>query len=100
MDNTDQFPVWVQLGNQYVMVAYHSGINLILAHPFKTRADKHCIAAYDSIVEHLKTKGLTVDLQVTDNEPSAEFNADNANKWKATFQLVPLTCIVVKKLKG
>jgi hypothetical protein len=44
-DNTGRFPVRAQSGNQYIMVAYHNNGNLILAQPFKTKADKHHIAA-------------------------------------------------------
>ena len=59
--------------NQYVMIAYHSSTsNLILAHPFATRKDKHRVEAYNTIMTRLKVAGLDVDLQVLDNEASKE----------------------------
>jgi hypothetical protein len=40
-------------------------------------------------MERLKAKRMAVDLQVMDNEASADFKANITNKWKANFQLVP-----------
>ncbi len=88
-DDTGRFPVRARSGNQYVMIAYHADGNLILQQPFQTKSDKHRIAAYNAIMTRLVTKGLTVDLQILDNEASAEYKNTIVTKWKATFQLVP-----------
>ena len=61
-DDTGRFPVRSWSGNQYIMIAYHCNSNAILAQPFKTRADKHCMVAYNSIMQRLENKGMLVDL--------------------------------------
>ena len=68
-DDTGRFPFCARSGNQYVMVAYHSS-NVILIDPFKSRKDTFGLAAYDTIMQLLKEKGLLVDLQILDNECS------------------------------
>ena len=55
-DDTGRFPVRSRSGNQYIMIAYHCNSNTILAKPFKTRADKHCMVAYNSIMQKLENK--------------------------------------------
>jgi hypothetical protein len=51
-------------------------------------------------MERLKSKGMAVDLQVMDNEASADFKANINNKWKATFQLVPPDMHCCNKAEG
>ena len=70
------------------MVAYHSS-NLILVDPFKSRKDASRLAAYDTIMQHLKDKGLLVDLQILYNECSTEYEQSMTDKWVVEFQLVP-----------
>ena len=70
------------------MIAYHSS-NIILAQPFQSRKDKHRIAAYEQIMTRLEAKGLTVDLQIMDNEASKEYKKTITEKWKVKYQLVP-----------
>ncbi len=89
-DNTSCFWVKACLGNQYVMNAYHANGNLILQQAFKTRNDRHWIAAYNAIMSRLAARGLVVDLQILDNEASAAYKEAITVKWKAKFQLVPL----------
>ena len=72
-DNTGRFPVRSRRGNQYSMVAYHCDSNLILTAPFKSRSNKHLMLAYNDIMQRLKTRGMLVDLQIMDNEASAEY---------------------------
>ncbi len=55
------------------MIAYHANGNLILQQAFKTRSDKHRIAAYNSIMTRLTARGLSVNLQILDNEASAAY---------------------------
>jgi len=49
-DDTGRFPVRARSGSQYVMIAFHADGNLILQQAFKTKSDRHRIAAYNSIV--------------------------------------------------
>ena len=71
------------------MIAYHANGNLILQQAFKTKSDRHRIAAYNTIMTRLAAKGLSVDLQILDNKASAAYKEAITFKWKATFQLVP-----------
>jgi len=59
-------------GNQYVyvMIAYHSDGNLILQQAFKTKSDHNHITAYNAIMTCLAAQGLSVDIQILDNESS------------------------------
>ena len=68
-DDTGRFLVFSRSGKQYVMVAYHSS-NVILVALFKTRKHQHRLTAYSSIMQRLKDRGLTIDLQILDNEAS------------------------------
>ncbi len=52
-DDTGRFPVRARSGNQYVMIAFHANGNLILQQAFKTKSDRHRIAAYNSIMTRL-----------------------------------------------
>ena len=40
-------------------------------------------------MQRLLNNKLTVDLQILDNETSAEYKQDITEKWKANYQLVP-----------
>jgi hypothetical protein len=71
------------------MIAYHKDSNLILQQAFKNKTDAHRIAAYNAIMTRLAAQGLSVNLQILDNEASAAYKHDITFKWKATFQLVP-----------
>ena len=71
------------------MVAYHCDANIILTCPFKSRKDQHRLAAYNAIMTRLKRKGLTVDLQIFNNEASAAYKQLIGDEWGAKFQLVP-----------
>ena len=83
------FPVWANSGNQYVMIAFHANGNLILQQAFKSKSDRHRIAAYNAIMTCLAARGLSVDLQILDNEASLAYKEAITFKWNATFQLVP-----------
>ena len=71
------------------MIAYHCDSNKILQYPFVNRKDKHIIRAYNSIMQNLVDRGHHVDIQILDNEVSAEFNKTIKKDWSATYQLVP-----------
>jgi hypothetical protein len=89
MDDTGPFPVRAQSGNQYVMIAFYADGNIILQQAFKSKSNRHHIAAYNAIMLHLVARGLSVDLQILDNETSTAYKEVIAFKWKANFQLVP-----------
>jgi len=58
--------------------------------PFKTKKDAHRIAAYNSIMQRLKSRGHSVDLQILDNEASAEYKRQVIKEErKCKFQLIP-----------
>ena len=88
-DDTGRFPIRSRTGNQYIMIAYHCDSNTILQAPFKTKGDKHRIEAYNSIMSRLKARGHKVDLQILDNEVSAEYKRVIEEEWHAKYQLVP-----------
>ena len=88
-DDTGRFPIHACSVNQYIMIAYHCNANMILAEPFTSRKDKHCIFAYDKLMRRLCDNKLTVDLQILDNEASAEYKRSIKGKRNTNYQLVP-----------
>ena len=88
-NDTGRFPVRAHSGNQYVMIAFHADGNLILQQAFKTKSNRHRIAAYNAIMTCLAARGLSVDLQILDNKASTAYKEAITFKWNATFQLVP-----------
>jgi hypothetical protein len=88
-DDTGRFPVCARSGNQYVMIAYHTAGNLILQQAFPIKADKHRIPAFNIIMTQLTARWLSVDLNIRDNEASADFKRVITETWRAKFQLVP-----------
>ncbi len=87
--NTGRFPVRACSGNQYIMIAFHANGNLILQQTFKSKSDRHRIAAYNTIMTCLAACGLSVDLQILDSKASSACKEAITFKWNATFQLVP-----------
>ena len=75
-DDIGCFPIHARSGNQYIIIAYHCDANLILDEPFSSRKDTHQLLAYDNIMQRLTNNKLSVDLQILDNEASAEYNWD------------------------
>ena len=71
------------------MITYHCDANLILVEPFRSRKDKHCLLAYDKLMRRIHDNKLTIDLQIIDNEASAEYKRAIKEKWNANYQLVP-----------
>ncbi len=84
-----RFPVKSASSNSYIMLAYHVGANVILIQPFKSKADAHRIPAYNTIMERLKSQGISVDLHILDNEASAAYIDCITNKWKCEHQKIP-----------
>ena len=54
------------------MIAYHCDSTTILQAPFVNRNDKHRIRAYNLIMKKLTDRGHHVDIQILDNEVSAD----------------------------
>jgi hypothetical protein len=52
--------------------AYHKDRNLILQQAFQTKADKHHIFAFNTIMAQMAACRLSVDLNIRDNKASAE----------------------------
>ncbi len=71
------------------MIAFHTSGNLILQQAFKSKSDRHCIAACNTIMTRWAARGLSVDLKILDNEASATYIEAITFKWNATFQLIP-----------
>ena len=88
-DDTGRFSVHARSGNQCIMIALHWDANLILAEPFASRKDTYRLLAYDKIMQMLSINKLIVDLQLLDNEASAEYKRATTKKWNANYQLVP-----------
>jgi hypothetical protein len=72
-----------------IMIAFHADGNLILKQAFKSKSDRHCIVAKNTIMTHLAARGLLADLQILHNEASAAYKEAILFKWNAKFQLVP-----------
>ena len=88
-DDTGCFPVRYRIGNQYSMVFFNFDSNTILQALFKTKADKHHLAAYNSIRSRLNSLGYKVDLQILDNKDSMEYKRFITEEWSSQYQLVP-----------
>jgi hypothetical protein len=70
------------------MIAYHTDKNLILQQMFQTKANKHRIPVFNTIMARLAACRLLVDLNIRDNEASADFKEVITDLWKTRFQLV------------
>jgi hypothetical protein len=88
-DNIGHFSIKARSGNQYVMITCHAKGNLTLQQAFQTRSDKHRITAYNSIMMRLAACGLSVNLQILNNEASTAYKQAITFTWQSKFQLVP-----------
>jgi hypothetical protein len=70
------------------MIVHHTDGNLILQQAFQTKAKKHCIPAFNTIMARLAARGLPVDLNIRDSEANADFKRVITESWKTKFQLV------------
>ena len=71
------------------MIVYHCDTNVILQDSFATRSEQNGIAAYNSIMKCFSDKGNKVDVNILDNEASAEYKRVINEKWQEQYQLVP-----------
>ena len=88
-DDCGRFPIRSRSGNEYIMIAYHCDYNTILQSPFVNRKEKHRIRAYNSIMKRLANRGHHVEVQILDNEVSADSKKTSVKDWGAIYQLVP-----------
>jgi hypothetical protein len=88
-NDTGHFPIRTCSSNQNIMIAFHTNGNLILQQAFKSKTDRHRIAAYKTIMTCFAAHGLSVDLQILDNDASSAYKEAVTFKCNATFQLVP-----------
>jgi hypothetical protein len=70
------------------MIAYHPNGNLILQQAFKSKSNRHRIAAYNDIMTCLAAQGLSIDLQILANETSTAYKKAITFKWHTKLQLV------------
>ena len=71
------------------MIAYNCDYNAITAAPFKSHSDKHILMAYGTIIQCLKDRNMLVELEILDNEASAEYKHAIKDEWGVGYQLVP-----------
>jgi hypothetical protein len=71
------------------MITFHADGNLILQQAFKSKSDRHLIAAYNANMPCLAARGLLMDLKILNNKASAKYKEAITFKWNAKFQLVP-----------
>jgi hypothetical protein len=70
------------------MIVFHTNGNLILQQAFKSKSNRHCIAAYNAIMLRLTAWGLSVHLQILDNKASVAYKEAITFKWNTKFSLV------------
>ena len=97
-DDTGRFPIHSRSGNQYIMIAYHCNANLMLAVPFKSGKDTHCLLAYDKIMQRLRDHELTVDLKILYNEAITEYKRFIKKNGTITINMFPQTHIEATQL--
>ena len=71
------------------MIAYHCDANLIIAEPFSSGKDMHRLLAYNKIMQQLTDNKLSLNLQILDNEASAEYKQYIKKNWNSKYQLLP-----------
>ena len=89
IDDTGILPIKARSRNQCLIVAYHCDSNAILVDPFKTCKDKHRLEAYKSIMTRLRKNGMSVNLQILDNEAISKFKHLIIEDLGIKYQLVP-----------
>ncbi len=87
-DQTRKFQKKLSCSYQYIMVLLENDSNAILVEAMKNRLAGEMIQAYQILVEHLRSAGLTPKMHILDNECSAKFKEQiKLNNMK--YQLVP-----------
>ena len=88
-DDCGRFPIRSRIGNEYIMITYHCDSNNILKETCTNRKNKQSILVYNSTMKRLADRGHKFDVQILDNEVSAEYKRVMVDNWGATYQLVP-----------
>ena len=88
-DYCGRFPIWLIIRNNHIRIAYYCDSNTILQEQFSNIKNKHRIRAYILIMKRLADRWHKVDVQILDNEVSAEFKRVIVDNWGATYPLVP-----------
>ena len=88
-DDTGRFPILPLSGNQCLMISYQYDYNVTLVSSFKLLKDSHRLLAYNKITTQLKQQNQIVDLQILDNEASADYKRTMWDIWKVDYQLSP-----------
>ena len=71
------------------MIVYNFNSNAIIAAPFKSRADKHRLLAYGTIMQRLKDRNMLVDLRILYNEAITEYKRIIKSEWGVVYQFAP-----------
>ena len=87
-DQTGRFPVMLEQGHRYIMVAYDQTCNHIFAQPLKSRTDLDLTNAYKKIREDLKNCGISPNIHILYNKCSKNLQ-DYMSQEKEVFQLMP-----------
>jgi hypothetical protein len=74
------------------MIDDHTDRSLILQQAFQTKADKHCIPAFNTIMARLVAHGLSIDRNIRDNEANADFKQLIMESSKTSSNLFLQTC--------
>jgi hypothetical protein len=72
-NQTGASPFTLQRGNRYKMVAIHINANYIFCKPMKNKTEGEMIAAYQRIVNRLRTANLGLKHHRLDNKASTAF---------------------------
>ena len=72
-DDCGRFPIRSISGNEYITITYNCDLNTILQATFANRKNKPTIWAYNLIMKLLADRGHKVNVQILDNEISAEY---------------------------
>jgi hypothetical protein len=87
-NQTGAFLFTLQYGNRCIMVAFHIDANYIFCEPMKNKTEGKMIAAYQQIINRMRTANLGLKHHRLDNEASTAFKEcirDNGMTHKLVF---------------
>jgi hypothetical protein len=87
-NQTGRFPTKPSCGHQYIMVLIEIDSNTILVKAMKNCTTGEMIRAYQVLVDHLCSAGVTPKMHILDNKCSAEFK-ERIQLNNMQYQLVP-----------
>ena len=71
------------------MIAYNCDYNDIIDDSSKSRAKKHRLLSYGTIMQRIKDCNILADLQILDNEEITEYKRIIKYEWGVGYQLIP-----------